>query len=260
MRNVAAFLAALGRHADALKLREETLPLQKTKLGPDHPETLSDMINLASIPDESGRIPAMPSRRSWSRPSIEKIQRVRWLAVVQAGSAQDQHTPRPGVGSSRSPRGPRTQKRRTKPRDRCLRPSKDPAEPRSCAGPWSQAVDINKGEWELLALGMAEFRNGHFAAADEALVAASKAGKDANVAGIAAFYRAMSLFQQGKKDEARKLATEAAAKMKPLPKDEQNPLLDGATSDHLVLWLAYKEAKAMIGFDPPAAPAAADGK
>jgi len=44
------------------------------------------------------------------------------------------------------------------------------------------------------------------------------------VAEIAAFYRAMSLFQQGKKDDARKLATAAAAKMKPLPKDEQNPL------------------------------------
>ena len=53
---------------------------------------------------------------------------------------------------------------------------------------------------------------------------------------------------------------DAAAKMKPLPKDEQDPLRDGATLDHLVLWLAYKEAKAMTGFDPPPAPATADGK
>ena len=90
-----------------------------------------------------------------------------------------------------------------------------------------KAVKLNRGPWELLALGMAEFRNGHFAAAAEALLAAAKAGKDVNAAGIAAFYRAMSLFQQGKKDEARKLATEAAAQMKPLPKDEQNPLLAG---------------------------------
>ena len=34
----------------------------------------------------------------------------------------------------------------------------------------------------------------------------------------------MSLFRQGKPDEARKLATDAAAKMRPLPKDEKNPL------------------------------------
>ncbi len=36
--------------------------------------------------------------------------------------------------------------------------------------------------------------------------------------GTSAFFRAMSLFRQGKKDEARKLAIAAAAKMKPLRK------------------------------------------
>ena len=42
--------------------------------------------------------------------------------------------------------------------------------------------------------------------------------------------------------------------MKPLPKDEQNPLANDANYDDLILWLAYKEAKAMIQFDatPPA--------
>jgi hypothetical protein len=48
---------------------------------------------------------------------------------------------------------------------------------------------------------------------------------------------------------------------KALPKDEQNPMADGAIPDHLILWLAYKEAKAMIGFaDPPTAPAQPAGK
>jgi hypothetical protein len=37
----------MRRHADALKLREETLALQKTKLGPDHPNALLSMISLA---------------------------------------------------------------------------------------------------------------------------------------------------------------------------------------------------------------------
>jgi hypothetical protein len=71
----------------------------------------------------------------------------------------------------------------------------------------------------------------------------------------------MSLFRQGKKDDARKLATEAAATMKPLPADEQNPLSGDANADDLILWLAYKEAQAMIEFDAaPAAPPATDGK
>ena len=115
--------------------------------------------------------------------------------------------------------------------------------------PWS--------EWMLLALGMAEYRSSHDAAAIEALLAAAKAGSNNPiVTGISAFYRAMSLSRQGKSDEARQVAIGAAAQMKPLPKDEQNPLVNDAYSDDIILWLAYKEAKAMIHFD--AAPAAAE--
>jgi hypothetical protein len=68
----------------------------------------------------------------------------------------------------------------------------------------------------------------------------------------------MSLFRQGKKDAARKLASDTAATMKPLPKDEKNPLADGASLDDLQLWMAFKEAKALIQFD--AAPAPSNGK
>ena len=72
----------------------------------------------------------------------------------------------------------------------------------------------------------------------------------------------MALFRQGKTDLARKLGAEATAKMKPLPVDEQKPVAGGADADDLtiaddlIMWLAYKEAKAMIPFDAtPAAPA-----
>ena len=108
-----------------------------------------------------------------------------------------------------------------------------------------------------MALGMAEYRSGHFAEADAALTAATNdPGKNNTVSSTSAFYRAMGLFRQGKTDLARKLASEAAAKMKPLPADEQKPLLGGADPDDLIMWLAYKEAKAMIQFDAtPAAPA-----
>jgi WD40 repeat protein/tetratricopeptide (TPR) repeat protein len=108
-------------------------------------------------------------------------------------------------------------------------------------------VDFHRTEWTLLALGMAQYRGGTDAEADKSLLAAMEAGKNTpQVRGTAAFYRAMSLFRQGKKDEARKLATETAATMKPLPKDENNPLAGDATPDDLILWLACKEAKAMI--------------
>jgi eukaryotic-like serine/threonine-protein kinase len=113
--------------------------------------------------------------------------------------------------------------------------------------------DGNLREWMLLALGMAEYRSGNFAAADEALLAAAEAGlNNPWVPGIAAFYRAMSLFRQGHEEAARKLASEAAAQMKPLPQDEQNPLANQATHDDLILWLAYKEAQSLIQFDAPA--------
>ena len=109
---------------------------------------------------------------------------------------------------------------------------------------------------------MAEYRNGDFAQANAALSSLSTgAQNNSELTGTAAFYRAMSLYQQGQKEDARKLATGAAATMKPLPMDEQNPLAGDASSDDLILWLAFKEAKAMIGFDAaPTAPATPDGK
>jgi serine/threonine protein kinase/tetratricopeptide (TPR) repeat protein len=48
MNNLANSYDDLGRHAEALKLKEETLALRKAKLGPDHPDTLKSMMNLAT--------------------------------------------------------------------------------------------------------------------------------------------------------------------------------------------------------------------
>ena len=55
MNNLANGYSALGRHAEALKLREETLALRKAKLGPDHPDTLTSMNNLANSYPALGR-------------------------------------------------------------------------------------------------------------------------------------------------------------------------------------------------------------
>jgi tetratricopeptide (TPR) repeat protein len=45
--NLAINYIGLNRHADALKLNEETLAIRKRVLPPDHPDTLSSMFNLA---------------------------------------------------------------------------------------------------------------------------------------------------------------------------------------------------------------------
>src|SRR5262249_26026569 len=47
MGNLANCYDAAGRHAEALKLREEVLARLKAALGPDHPDPLSSMGNLA---------------------------------------------------------------------------------------------------------------------------------------------------------------------------------------------------------------------
>ncbi len=57
------------------------------------------------------------------------------------------------------------------------------------------------------------------------------------------------LVPAGQGGRGPKLATEAAATMKPLPQDEKNPLTGDADHDDLILWLAYKEAKALLKFD-----------
>jgi hypothetical protein len=142
----------------------------------------------------------------------------------------------------------------------CLRPTSDKTRLDAALALARKGLAIEKSNsayaWRPLTLGMAEYRNGHFAAADDAADDALSAAK-ANplIAPTAAFYRAMSLFREGKPDEARKLAADTAAKMKPLPADEKNPLAGGANHDDLVLWLTYKEAKNLIHFEsPPAAP------
>jgi serine/threonine protein kinase len=55
MNYLANSYLALGRHVEALKLREQTLALQQAKLGPDHPETLVTITSLANSYHALGR-------------------------------------------------------------------------------------------------------------------------------------------------------------------------------------------------------------
>ncbi len=267
MNNLAFSYAALGRHAEALKLREETLALRKARLGPDHPDTLLSMNNLAGSYLASGRArEALALLAECSAAEPKNALLALRVAALQAWFGQEKElaeTRKRALANAEGTGVAITAERTVK---ACsILPSADRAEIEAAVALARRALDLGKGSKSrfhfLLALGMAEYRAGHDVAAEEALLAAPKAApNNPHVTGISAFYRAMSLFRRGKKDEARTLATEAAAKMRPLPKDEQDPLVGGAYHDDLILWLAYKEAKALIGFDAPAATPGLDAK
>jgi tetratricopeptide (TPR) repeat protein len=55
MQSLAYTYDALGRHAEALELREKSLGPQKARLGPDHPDTLANMHGLANNYSALGR-------------------------------------------------------------------------------------------------------------------------------------------------------------------------------------------------------------
>jgi cellobiose-specific phosphotransferase system component IIA len=118
------------------------------------------------------------------------------------------------------------------------------------------AKDHPYAPWSQMGLGMAEYRHGNFAAADQALSAAEEAGKNNHwVKDASRFFHAMSLFRQGKEAEARQLFAEAEAQMKPLPADERQPLANGADLNDVVVWIAHKEAKALLESNATAVPA-----
>jgi hypothetical protein len=105
---------------------------------------------------------------------------------------------------------------------------------------------------------MAEYRSGRYPAADQALAAADNPSSPWVFSKAARLFRAMSLFQQGRKEEAQKLFAETEAQMAPLPADESQPLADGAEVNDIVVWLAYKEAKALFQPETPPRPHKAD--
>jgi tetratricopeptide (TPR) repeat protein len=267
---------ALGRYAEALKLYEETLALIKAKLGTDHRDTPGSMGNLADSYRTDGRVlealpllakcPAANPKNTMLSLKVAALQG--WFGQDRGLAATRQRTLANAEGTEDAAKAERTAKVCS------FLPPAGKVELDASILLARRAVYIAKGnEWldfSLIALGMAEYRSGRFAEADASLTAAMDRAKGHShhnyncthfVTGTSIFYRAMSLFRQGKNDQFRRLATEAAAKMKPLPADEQNPTAGGAEHDDLILWLAYKEAKAMIGFDaPPAASAQPAGR
>lgn len=105
--------------------------------------------------------------------------------------------------------------------------------------------------WTHMAYGMVVYRLGDFDVADDYLLTAVNAipagQSQPLVEGVCGYYRAMILFQRGRHGEAKALYRATYSSMKPLPSDPRNPLAGGATHDDLILWLACREAKSLLG-------------
>ena len=104
--------------------------------------------------------------------------------------------------------------------------------------------------WEELAVGLAEFRNGDYAAAEQALTMAEQgmAGKRNEAQYTAKLFRSMSLYRQNRLEEARQLFHDAEAHMPKMPTD--NHAIATAqrvmNQELLICGMVYKEAKNLL--------------
>ena len=244
--NLELSYSAVGRDQDALKLREELVRLSNKLNGPEHRLTLQALDRLERAYYATGR---------WQDAIQIKADHARWdpkdlnatLPVVQLWFGRDDDyaaTCRRLLKFVEGTRVPTTAERVAK---ACLlRPVTDPAQLEQSLVLARRAVELGAdhqfaGLFQL-ALGMAEYRRGDYRAANKALRAAErKAPVNAR------FFLAMILFHQVQAVEARRLFDLAAAEMPPLPDDDLNPLARGASGDDMIAWLAYKEAKALLG-------------
>jgi len=263
MANLANSYYKAGRWEEASKLLEEALPLSRKLSGPNDSDTLWVMKTLADSYAQVGRnkeATALLAKVCEVDPKNTDASLT--LATWQTWLSQDgdyEATRRRLVQQAEGTDQAGTAERAAK--ACCIRPSTDSALLAKALNLAQRGVELGKTNSLLpyyqLGLGMAEYRNGQYAAADRNLTVAEQTiGKDPEMLGIARLYRAMSLFRQDKPEEARKLLSQAEAQMPPLPKDETKPLVDGklVSHDYLICWLAYKEAKALI--EAPSAPVA----
>ena len=246
------------------------LALRRKVLGPEHPDTLLAMNNLASSYHDAGRRDeALKLREEWVALAALVVNGAENLsnedslaAMMNAGllvwfGKDDEHTAlsKRLLGQAAGTGIVGVAERIAK--ISCLRPNADTTMQAAALTLARRGVELGNGNkkfspWYQLALGMAEYRNGHFAEATDTLAAIPGASVEATwkralAENTAGFYCAMSLVREGKAEEAHALFTAIEAKMNPLPTDRQNPLVDkGAGIDDLILWLAYEEAKQVL--------------
>jgi WD40 repeat protein len=255
LRHDADALVAQGKLAEAETKYSEALEIYRKFSGPEHPDTIGAMRSLADSYCSLGRSKeaiALLERACEINPADTDASLT--LAIWQTWFGQDsdyEAARRRLVQHAEATDQAGTAERAAK--AVCVRPSADAALLTKALNLAQRSVDLGKSSdllpWYQLSLGLAEYRNGQFAAAEQSLaVGEQMIGENHEMLGIARFFRAMSLFRQNRPEDARKLFSQAEAQMPPLPQDDAKPLVDGKPVSHDVLfcWLAYREAKAML--------------
>jgi tetratricopeptide (TPR) repeat protein len=253
-------LAAQGKLEEAQAKYSEALEINRKVRGPDHPETIRAMRELADSCYALGRsneAVVLLATACALDPSDTDASLT--LAVWQTWFGQDadyEATRRRLIQQAEGTDQAGTAERAGK--AACLRPSADSALLAKALDLTRRGVELGQSSsllpWYQLSLGLAEYRNGQYADAAQTLAVAEKAdGRPPEFLEIARFFRAMSLFRLGRAEEARTLFTQAVAQMPPFPQDARQQLENGKplSHDHLICWMAYKEAQSLL--NPPSA-------
>jgi tetratricopeptide (TPR) repeat protein len=270
MDQLASAYYVAGRYQDALKLREEVLPLLRKVVGPEHGETLWVMGRLADSYYEAGRYADAKSLlEKTCELDPKNMGLLLMLATWQTWSGQDADYEVTRLRALQEAEGTdRTRTAEGAATAACLRPSTNAALLAKALNLARRSVELGTNDPGLpycqLALGLAEYRNGHYAAAEQPLAVAENTvvGRD-DIKGRSRLFRAMSLFRQNRTEEGRQLFLQAEVQMPPLPRDESKPVKDGRPpfyetrsdpdcDDVLMWWLAYKEAKSTLNESPTA--------
>jgi serine/threonine protein kinase/tetratricopeptide (TPR) repeat protein len=258
MSNLAISYATTGRREEALGLREEVLRLYRKVRGSEHPDTLWAMNSLASSYFDVGRWDeALKLRDEISEKKPEDTYLALQLAASQLwfGRAADYATTvRRMLNWARNATNANGFDRVAK--MACLRATDDIPTREAILALARKAVHLGKENdpdmtWFQIALGMAEYRSGHYAETIQALTAAEAAAAKldnermrAQIIGTAALYRAMSLFRQGQAVEARTLFIATESVINPVPAG--SAIKGDADHDDLILWMACKEARTLL--------------
>jgi serine/threonine protein kinase len=250
-----------GRGAAALKLQEEVATLHREFNGPEHAETIRVDRRLADAYFAAGRtaeaVPLMAdvSTRDPSDTllAMDVAAWQSWLGM----DAEHEVTSRRMIAWAATAQKPEDVERAGK--LTCIRPIADPSLRKAVLELVRRAVKEGKDSPWLayfqISLGMAEFRDGGFAEAEKILRPFGPANEPSVIMGATAqFYRAMTLFRLGRADEARGVFAAASARMSPPPADDAELMAGKPGHDVLILWLACKEARTLLGLPPATSP------
>jgi len=260
MSNLAQMYHAAARWDDTLKLLKQVCQFQDDVLGFEHPSAIWSAVNYAYACVEADRIEeVLPLLKELtSRQPADSLQVLKvitllaWLGLATEHEAMCRRALQQATATNEPTIADRAAK------GYCMLPSQDSELLEAALAFARHTATIGQNDpyltWYQMGLGMAEYRKGNFAAADQALTAAENGAEQMRaddlrtsrrIQGNSRLYRAMIAFRQSKRVEASELFFFAEALMNSLPEEGQ-PFKEAADHDDLICWLAYKEAKALI--------------